>query len=169
MLSAIEIYNKPQIAYRDEVFVILLMNSWELLLKAIVSKSRQSIFYRKRRGEPYRTLTARDAFWRAANSSLWPKKVELRAVEANLDLLSTYRDGAVHFYNELAFGSVIYSLAQTSIINFRDISNLVFGRDITDKITWKILPLGATSPVDPLEFVKGGKNSKSRSQAVQGG
>lgn len=40
MLAAIEIYNKPQIRYRDECFVILLINSWELLLKAILSKEQ---------------------------------------------------------------------------------------------------------------------------------
>ena len=33
-LSAIEIYNKPDFRYREEVFAILMCNSWELLLKA---------------------------------------------------------------------------------------------------------------------------------------
>ena len=37
LLAAIEIYNKPRIQYRDECFVILLLNAWELLLKAIIS------------------------------------------------------------------------------------------------------------------------------------
>jgi len=48
MLAAIEIYNKPQIEYRDECFLILLVNAWELLLKAILSKNKQSIFYFKK-------------------------------------------------------------------------------------------------------------------------
>ena len=34
MLSAIEIYNKPDFAYREETFAILAINGWELLLKA---------------------------------------------------------------------------------------------------------------------------------------
>jgi len=34
VLAAIEIYNKPQFSYREEVFTILLVNGWELLLKA---------------------------------------------------------------------------------------------------------------------------------------
>ena len=34
MLSAIEIYNKPDFKYREETFAILAINSWELLLKA---------------------------------------------------------------------------------------------------------------------------------------
>ncbi|WP_235417413.1 DUF3644 domain-containing protein, partial [Leyella stercorea] len=32
MLSAIEIYNKPDFKYREETFAILAINSWELLL-----------------------------------------------------------------------------------------------------------------------------------------
>ena len=36
MLSAIEIYNKPDFKYREETFAILCINSWELLLKAKV-------------------------------------------------------------------------------------------------------------------------------------
>jgi hypothetical protein len=169
MLGAIEIYNKPRFPYRDEVFTILLINAWELLLKAIISKNRQSIYYRKKRGEPYRTLSCRDAFWCAANSKLWPRGVELRAVEANIDLLVTYRDNAVHFYNDPSFGSLIYSLAQTSVLNFRDVASSVFGKDIAKEITWRIMPLGITNPIDPIEFMKGatGDRGQGRSRAVQ--
>ena len=38
MLSAIEIYNKPDFKYREETFSILAINSWELLLKARILK-----------------------------------------------------------------------------------------------------------------------------------
>ena len=34
LISAIEIYNKPALAYREETFAILALNAWELLLKA---------------------------------------------------------------------------------------------------------------------------------------
>ena len=34
MLSAIEIYNKPDFKYREQTFAILAVNSWHLLLKA---------------------------------------------------------------------------------------------------------------------------------------
>jgi hypothetical protein len=33
-ISAIEIYNKPGFRYREETFAILMLNAWELLLKA---------------------------------------------------------------------------------------------------------------------------------------
>lgn len=34
VLSAIELYNKPVFSYREESFSILMVNAWELLLKA---------------------------------------------------------------------------------------------------------------------------------------
>jgi hypothetical protein len=37
-LAAIEIYNKPDFRYRAEAFSILMLNAWELLLKARVMK-----------------------------------------------------------------------------------------------------------------------------------
>lgn len=38
MLSALEIYNKPDFKYREETFAILSINSWELLFKAQLLK-----------------------------------------------------------------------------------------------------------------------------------
>jgi len=61
ILSAIEIYNKPRISYRAECFVILLLNSWELIIKSILSKNKIRIFYEKKRNEPYKTLNLKDS------------------------------------------------------------------------------------------------------------
>ncbi|MDQ5951050.1 MAG: hypothetical protein QG639_327 [Patescibacteria group bacterium] len=41
-LSAIEIYNKPDFKYRDEIFVILIINSWELILKSKILKDNRN-------------------------------------------------------------------------------------------------------------------------------
>lgn len=167
MIGAIEIYNKPRFEYRDEVFVILLMNAWELLLKAIVSKSGGRIYYPKKRGEPYRSLTCRDAFWRASNSKIWPKAVVPQPVDANIELLSTYRDNAIHFYNDKSFATLVYSLAQTSILNYRDVVSRVFEKDLADEISWRIMPLGMENPIDPVEFMKGKAGSAVKNKAVQ--
>lgn len=166
LLAAIEIYNKPQIKYRDECFVILLLNSWELLLKAIISKHGGSIFYRKRRNEAYKTLSLDDSFVKAEKS--FPAKIPALGVRRNLDLLSTYRDNAVHFYNESEFGMVVYALAQTSIVNFRDLLLDVFGEDLSNHINWSLLPLGVNPPVDPVEYIAGkGKAGRPKAGAVQ--
>lgn len=45
MLAAVEVYNKPQMTYRDEVTVMLIVNAWELALKATLRQKNRSIFY----------------------------------------------------------------------------------------------------------------------------
>ena len=44
MMAAVEIYNKPMFKYRDECVVILMLNAWELILKATLSKNGESIY-----------------------------------------------------------------------------------------------------------------------------
>lgn len=165
MIGAIEIYNKPAFEYRDECFVILLLNAWELALKAMLSRKGKSIFYHKKRGEPYRTLSLKDALGRAGR--LFPKSLPELPIRRNLELLSTYRDNAVHFYNQPNFGVVIYALAQTSIKNFRDLLDSVFGIQLEDAINWHLLPLGIRPPVDPIAYISGGAaNGGKKSKAV---
>ncbi|WP_410482689.1 DUF3644 domain-containing protein [Undibacterium sp. Jales W-56] len=85
-IGAIEIYNKPRFEYRSECFVILLLNSWELLFKAILSKNRVRIFEPKVRGKPYFTLrffTAMDVA-----EQFFPKNISHRAVSENIGRLS---------------------------------------------------------------------------------
>lgn len=164
MIGSIEIYNKPAFKYRDECFVILLLNAWELALKAVLSKKGKSIFYPKRRGEPYRTLSLEDAL--GQTGGLLPKMLPELPIRRNLELLSTYRDNAVHFYNQSGFGVVIYALAQTSIRNFRDLLAEIFGVLLENEINWHLLPLGIRPPIDPVAFISGGsENSGKRKQS----
>lgn len=150
LLAAVEIYNKPQMPYRDECFVILLLNAWELLLKAILSKKHISIYYRKKRNEPYRTITWADALKKCQQYFSY----NAMPITKNIELLSTYRDNAVHFYNQGEMGVLIYSLAQTAVVNFRDIAETQFGENIGDEMTWQLLPIGIKTPVDPISFLK---------------
>lgn len=166
MVGAIEIYNKPRFAYRDEVFVILVVNAWELLLKAIISKSGHSIFYPKKRNQPYRTLTWSDALSRASGTSEWPNSISANAVGLNIEMLAVYRDNSVHFYNSSGFGTVIYSLAQTGITNFRDVLRAVFSQELGDEINWALLPLGVNPPLGPIDYLKSRTASSSSRTAV---
>lgn len=152
LLAAIELYNKPRIDYREETVVILLLNAWELLLKAVLSKRKESIFYPKKRGQPYRTLTWADALERAKR--YFPASVDGLAIQKNLELLATYRDHAVHFYNSGDFKALIYGLAQTCVLNYRDLLSSNFGLDLAKDITWRLLPLGLELPVDPIEYLR---------------
>lgn len=41
-IAAMEIYNKPEFRYREEAFSILMLNAWELLLKARILKENKN-------------------------------------------------------------------------------------------------------------------------------
>jgi len=159
-VSAIEIYNKPKFFYREECFVILLLNSYELLFKALLSRKGQSIFYRKKYRQPYRTLSLNDAFNKAQR--YFPDDIDPLPIRKNLDLLSTYRDNAVHFYNQKGFEVVIYALAQTAIINYKDLLLRCFGKDLADEINWALLPIGTSPPVDPIQYISSLSATKSK-------
>lgn len=164
LMAAVEIYNKPVFQYRDECTVILLLNAWELALKALLSKKRKSIFYPKKRKQPYRTLSWKDALTRA--KPFFPKNLSYLPIKRNLELLATYRDNAVHFYNAKDFGVLIYALAQTAIQNLRDFLAYAFDIRLEDEINWQLLPLGINPPVDVVAYIAG-KSASEQTKPVR--
>lgn len=140
------------------------MNAWELLLKALVSKNRKSIFRPKERNKPYETLSWGEALTQA--QPFFPAKIHPLPVRRNLDLLSTYRNNAVHFYNAIGFGTLVYALAQTSIINFRDLLEESFGVPLADEINWQLLPLGLKTPIDAIEYITGTTRTPTKGGAA---
>ena len=55
MLSAIELYNKPDFKYREDAFAILSVNAWELLLKSQLFKCNKYTFKAICKTEPLKT------------------------------------------------------------------------------------------------------------------
>lgn len=147
--------------------MFLIINAWELSLKALLSRAGQSIFYPKKRSQPYRTLTWQDALNRAVGKRIWPDDLPHRAIEENLDLLNTYRDNVVHFYNAPGFGVIIHGLAQTSILNYRDLLRGAFDQELASEISWQLMPLEIEPPIDPLNFLKGIRPAEANTRAVE--
>jgi len=137
----------------------------ELVIKSVLSKNGLSVFYPKLRKQPYRTYALMDAF-RKAEPHL-PASLGVQALRLNVELLSTYRDNAIHFYNTPHFGAVIYALAQTSIVNLKDLLKAVFDVELSDDITWHLLPLGLDTPIDPIDYISGRKTGGKQSDAVK--
>lgn len=159
MLAAVEVYNKPQMTYRDEVTVMLIVNAWELALKATLRQKNRSIFYPKQRGERYRSVGLDDALGRVAANKLWPSGIDGPAVTANVKALAEYRDRAIHLYNAQGLGAVVYPFLQQNVLNYRDFMLAKFKKDLADSMTWQLLPLGATAPADAVQFMKVDKNA----------
>lgn len=167
MMAAIEIYNKPTFEYRDECTVILLVNAWELALKALLSKNKQSIFYPKKRGQPYKTLSWQDAW--SKGEAYFPKAFPQLPIRENLNLLGWYRDNAIHFYNakEEDFRIILYSLAQTSIVSYCDLLKDAFHIDLANQVNWQLLPIGIRPPIDAISYISDTSNVKTTSAVGQ--
>ncbi|MEU0265671.1 DUF3644 domain-containing protein [Nocardioides sp. NPDC006303] len=159
MLSAIEIYNKPMMTYRDEVTVMLIVNAWELALKAALRKADVRIFYPKKRNEAYRSFALDTALSKVTGKQLWPEDVDGVGVTANLKALADYRDRATHLYNVEGLGALMYPFLQQNVLNYRDFVLGIFKKDLADSMTWQLLPLGATAPAESVQFMKADSSS----------
>lgn len=130
--AAIEIYNKPQFQYKNESFVVLMVNSWELLLKAKLLKDNpknqniihiQSKQQTKTGGKPKRFYPVKN---RAGN----PKTIEIFEAlrkagieDSNLidqiELIVELRDNAIHFLNDdSALEAKLFQIATATTRSF---------------------------------------------------
>ena len=163
MVAAIEIYNKPTIRYRNECTAILLVNSWELVLKALLVSNKQSIFAEINDPEiQARTIPWRKA-WRKSQPFL-PQSLANRATESNLDALAKYRDRAIHCYNSSDLGIFLYFIFQAAIANYRDLIKNTWNIDIADEMTWHLLPIAMKPPTDIVSHL--GRATESSDNSV---
>jgi hypothetical protein len=141
-LSAIEVYNKPDFKYREECFVILLVNAWELLLKAKILKDsknklaslyvRHAHRYKKTRTGNYLTIELLGAIQKVGPDVI---------VIDNLTSLVDIRDTAVHYYNDDGMRYVVYTLGVAALRNHQTLISQWFDRSLTE-YHFFILPLG---------------------------
>ncbi|MGN2367667.1 DUF3644 domain-containing protein [Actinotignum sp. UMB0459] len=154
MLAAIEIYNKPQTTYREQVVTVLVINAWELILKAALRKAKKCVFYKKERGKDYRSLSLEHCVGTMDRYHLWPNNVDGTGVRANLHVLTDYRNKIIHLYVSDDLNTILYMFLQQSIVNYRDFVLAVFEKDLADDITWTLLPLAASTPSDVIRSLK---------------
>lgn len=154
MLAAIEIYNKPQTTYREQVVTVLVVNAWELILKAALRKAKKNVFYKKERGKDYRSFSLEHCIAEMDRSRLWPGPVDGDGVRANLHALTNYRNKIIHLYVSDNLDTILYMFLQQSIVNYRDFVLAIFGKDLADDITWTLLPLAASTPSDVVRSLR---------------
>lgn len=157
MLGAIEVYNKPTFAYREETFAILAVNAWELLLKAKLLKESKNdpkaIQVREPRRlkgggrstkhttlKKNRTGNAMTLQLGACVSALdkCPNRVDRvpQEVVANLDSLVDVRDNATHFIVASALlQRNVLELACANVRNYVALSKLWFDRDFSSSLS----------------------------------
>ena len=149
--AAIEIHNKPNITYRYETVTLLMLNAWELILKAYIRKNikQRSIFDNDKR-----TISFDKALGYVTidiNSEI-PNGFE--AVKRNLEEIERYRNGITHFYcDELE--PYIFMLVARAALNYVDFLKKYFDKDIMSIDGLFIMPLGFKLPFRPEDFLSG--------------
>ena len=173
-LAAVEIYNKPNIQYREETFSILMLNAWEILLKARMIQHTgklQSIhelqpIYKKDGSKSSRKKTKLNrsdnpisiGLQRAANLVReYPNNGIDDSCLNNLLLLQEIRDNSVHFHNVSAeLGRRIQEVGAAALKNFVVAIKYWFGVDLK-RYNFYLMPLTFHSASDLVESL-GGEN-----------
>ena len=99
LLAAVEIYNKPTVEYREQTFAILIVNSWEVLLKArlvqLDGNRLRAIYQRQNDGRKYRRNRDGEILSITIESALGAVNVP-RDVRGNILGLVAIRNEAAH-------------------------------------------------------------------------
>lgn len=152
LFAAVEIHNKPNIAYRYPTATILIINAWELALKAYVYQyiGKKKIFEKDGKhtiGISTALIMVRD------HINHEEKNKKFMAVAENLFQLNEYRCSSVHF-TEGDLDPIVFMLLSKAVINYDAFVKKYFNKDITKEDNLIILPVGFKLPFDPIDYLK---------------
>jgi hypothetical protein len=178
LIAAIEIYNKPDFAYREETFAILAINAWELLLKAKLlaggqnrlqalyvyaprkkadgTPTNRSFLKRNRAGNPL-TVGLGEAIRLLEANAATRLPTEVRA---NLDALIEIRDNAVHFVNaRFELAKAVLEIGTACVRNFVALAAKWFKEDLSGYSLY-LMPIGFLATPSATAIVVGGEEGK---------
>ena len=152
LFAGIEIHNKPHIAFRYPTATILVINAWELALKAFVYKyiGKKQIYDKDgihTKGFSKILILARDYI------NELEKNTKFQAVYENLECLNDYRNTNVHFV-ENKLDPIVFMLISKAVLNYDAFVKKYFNKDITKDDNLIILPIGMKLPFDPIDYLK---------------
>ncbi len=185
VLSAIEIYNKPDFKYREELFSVLCINAWELLLKAKVlnlASNKVAALYVME----YRTLKngQKSKIPRPkTNRSGTPQSISLfeayrviteeygvkidNTVIDNLSAITEIRDNSIHFVNDdLLLSLKVQELGTASLQNYLYLTKDWFG-DILSGYNFYLMPLSFFRDFDTANGITLNKNENKILEYIQ--
>ena len=157
-VSAIELYNKPDFYFREESFAILMINGWELLLKAKILQenddNQESIQQRDRDGNVILSASgnARTISIGRAIGMLKAEHHITPIVADNIGLLIEIRDEAIHFvHNDPALSVRVQQIGTASLRNFMTLAAQWFGYDFT-QFNFYLMPISFFHQSDMESF-----------------
>jgi len=159
MFSAIEIHNKPTIRYRYEIVVLLIFNSWELLLKGYLYKDHKDVklFNKDGTTKPFENCL------NIVNTKIGK---DFNLATENLKTLYGYRNQIAHYYiQELDF--IIYSLIAKNIIFYSHFLLKYFKFDLSKTSDLVLLPIGFKRPITPQDYISNTSINQNASKEVK--
>jgi len=149
IIASIEIHNKPIFSYRYEICSILIINAWELILKAYIAEFHPNIRVIKKDGhsKPFEECVS------FVSSTLGK---EFRVIEENLMKIYEYRCNIIHFYED-KIDAILFSLLHKSVFFYNDFIKKNFNIDLSEETNLILLPIGFKPFVSPIDFLN--KNS----------
>ncbi len=153
LFAGIEIHNKPHIAYRYPTATILIINAWELALKAYVYKyvGKKELYDDRNREHTKGFLKILAIAKDRINGQ--EKNKKFQAVYDNLISLNDYRNSNIHFI-EKKIDPIIFMLLSKAVLNYDVFVKRYFNKDITKDDNLIILPVGMKLPFDPIDYLK---------------
>jgi hypothetical protein len=178
MISAIEIYNKPDFKYREETFSVLCINSWELLLKAKVlqlsGNKLTALFVWERK--KLKNGDNSTKLYRKLNRAGNPMSVSLyealriisddygiqinKAIKDNIEAVTEVRDNSIHFINDdYLLSTKIQEIGTASLQNYLHLVKDWFG-DVLSRYNFYLMPLSFFRDFDSAPGVSLNTNEK---------
>jgi Protein of unknown function (DUF3644) len=145
LLAAIEIHNKPIFQYRYEVCTLLVINAWELLLKAFIRRNlpKVKIVLKDGTTKPFLDCLA------CVASSLG-KGFEV--ARYNLEVLYEYRNQVAHFF-PADIEPLLFALLRKNVSLYIGFLECHFGIELSNE-SLVLLPIGlGSAPASPLDFI----------------
>jgi hypothetical protein len=157
-LSAIEVYNKPSFAYREEAFAVLIVNAWEVLLKAKLLKDAgnkiECILAIDKNGKPKYSRNAGVPLTIDIGNAMLKARLPVPVAE-NIKALVEIRDAAVHLCCERddEFSYLVFTLAAASLKNYARLMNEWFDRSLKE-YNFFVLPLAFSYNFRTLDAIE---------------
>jgi hypothetical protein len=158
--AAIEVHNKPIFPYRYEVCSILVVNGWELILKAymVIKYPEIKIIDKNGLSKPFDDCI---------DFVLSKIGKEFRTAYENLKMIYEYRCRTIHFYED-RIDVILFSLLSKNVILYYEFMLKYFDIDVSKETNLHLMPIGFKRPVSPIDFISNSSELDQSSTHVQG-
>ncbi|MCH8033106.1 MAG: hypothetical protein O6499_07675 [Candidatus Dadabacteria bacterium] len=159
MIAAIEVHNKPVFPYRYEITTVLVINAWELILKAFILTNYPDVKIIREDG----TTKPFEECLRFVSGELGN---DFTVIDESISKIYEYRCNCIHFYAD-DLEVIIFSLLRPNIIFYAEFLNDNFGVDIADETNLILLPIGFRKPISPIDYITNKSIVEDSSPAIQ--